>query len=139
MADTSANLGCVFYDAACPFCRTLFRCSATLFKRRGFQSLPLQTPGVSSRLGLPESDLFQEMKLQLPDGRVLGGIDSWICLLRSVWWLRPFGLLLSLPGIYAIGQCVYRWTARQRHCLGGACPAAKPRRHHRDIPFLDLP
>lgn len=92
-----------------------------MLARRGFEWVPLQTPGAADRLGIPETGLLEEMKLLSPDQRVLGGIDAWACLLRSVWWLWPLGLLLSLPGFHAVGQACYRWIARHRACLGGQC------------------
>jgi predicted DCC family thiol-disulfide oxidoreductase YuxK len=110
-----------------------------IFAKRGFEWLPLQSPGAASRLGLSQTALLEEMKLQLADGRVMGGIDSWIELFRSVWWLRPISLLLSLPGLHWLGSACYRWLARNRYCFGGKCSVRKKPRYHRKIPFLDLP
>jgi predicted DCC family thiol-disulfide oxidoreductase YuxK len=81
----------------------------------------------------------QEMKLQLSDGRVVGGVDSWSVLLRSVWWLWPVGVALSLPGVSHIARLAYRWVARNRYCLGGQCQVPARTAHQRTIPFLDLP
>ena len=131
--------GWIFYDAACPICRSSLRMWENIFRRRGFTWVPLQTPGAAGRLGLPEAALLEEMKLLLPDHHVLGGIESWIWLFRSVWWLWPLGTLLSLPGCNTLGRGCYRWLARNRYCLGGKCPASLQKRHRRTIPFMDLP
>jgi predicted DCC family thiol-disulfide oxidoreductase YuxK len=127
--------GWIFYDAACPLCQRVERALGPMFRRRGFAWEPLQTPGAAQRLGVSEQDLRAEMKLQLADRRVVGGLNSWIILMRSVWWLWPVGVLLSLPGFHALGQVGYRWIARHR-CVGTRS-CGKTRR--RTIPFLDLP
>jgi predicted DCC family thiol-disulfide oxidoreductase YuxK len=131
--------GWVYYDMACPLCRSGARLLGPLFSRRGFRWEPLQTPGVAARLGVTEFMLLEEMKLQLRDGRVVSGLDSWIVLLRAVWWLSPLGLAFSIPGIHRLGRAGYGWIARNRLCLGGSCTLAGKVRHHRKIPFLDLP
>jgi predicted DCC family thiol-disulfide oxidoreductase YuxK len=131
--------GWIYYDAACPLCRAGRRVVGRLFARRGFQWVPLQSPEAVPRLGLPETALREEMKLQLPDGQVIGGLDSWIILFRSVWWLWLVGFLLSLPGCHALGQVGYRWIARNRYCFGGICGIARRSHPHRKIPFLDWP
>jgi predicted DCC family thiol-disulfide oxidoreductase YuxK len=111
-----------------------------MFNRRGFVWVPLQTPGAAERLGLSETALLEEMKLQIADGRVIGGIDSWIALFRSVWWLWPVAFLLSVPGIHALSRTCYRWLARNRYyCFGGKCHVRTKPRRRRKIPFLDLP
>jgi predicted DCC family thiol-disulfide oxidoreductase YuxK len=135
--DIQGRRGWIFYNAECPICRRSRKVWGGIFARRGFEWLPLQTPGVANRLGLSETAVLEEMKLQLPSGRVLGGIDSWVVLFRSVWWLWPLGAMLSLPGFHGLGQACYRRIARNRYCLGGRCGfQGKPRRK---IQFLDLP
>jgi predicted DCC family thiol-disulfide oxidoreductase YuxK len=131
--------GWIFYDAECPICRKGRKVWGGIFARRGFEWFPLQTPGVAHRLGLSETALLEEMKLQLAGGRVLGGIDSWVVLFRSVWLLWPIGFLLSLPGFHALSRACYRWIARNRYCFGGKCGVRTKPRHRRKIPFLDLP
>ncbi|MBI3881161.1 MAG: DUF393 domain-containing protein [Verrucomicrobia bacterium] len=124
--ETEKACGRVFYDAACPFCATgVARCGGA-FARRGFVWLPLQTPGTAARLDMSESELFGEMKLELADGRVIGGADAWAALFRSVWWLWLPGVLMTVPGLHAMARASYRWLVRNRYCFGGAC--GNPRR-----------
>lgn len=128
--------GWIFYDAECPLCQWCLKTCGRLFAQRGYQWQPLQTPGLAGRLGIDDASLLDEMRLQLADRRVLGGVDCWIVLFQSVWWLWPLGLLMRLPGLHGTSDAIYRWVARHRYCLGGRC-ARGPR--HRTIPFLDLP
>jgi predicted DCC family thiol-disulfide oxidoreductase YuxK len=130
--------GCVFYDADCPLCSRAHSLFGRLFAQRGFPWRPLQTPGTASRLGLSEAALRQEMKLELANHQVLGGLDSWLVLLRSVWWLWPAGALLSLPGLHRVGQAGYACLARHRFRLARLA-GQKQQRNRRKIPFMDLP
>jgi len=113
--------GWVFYDAECRFCVAGMKRWGGLFARRGFEWLPLQTPGTAARLGVTEARLYEEMWVQTDDGRVVRGVNAWSTLMRRVWWMWPLGVLLAVPGINAIGGLVYRWVARNRYCLGGSC------------------
>ena len=132
--------GRVFYDAECRFCVAGRRRWGVLFERRGFVWLPLQTPGTAARLGITENQLRAEMWLQRADGRVTSGVGAWSELLRQVWWLWPLGMLIALPGFNALARVLYRWIARNRHCLGGHCPIhSHPSPQPRHRAFLELP
>ena len=143
--EASNPRGWVFYDGECQFCVRGATRWGDLFARRGFQWLPLQTPGATERLGMMEAALREEMKLLRADGRIFGGVDAWAVLFCSVWWLWPVGMLLSLPGGRWFGGISYRWVARNRYCLSGSCEL--PNHHHLDQSqthprhraFLELP
>ena len=136
---TSNQRGEVFYDAGCGLCLRGVTRWGGLFERRGFYWLPLQTPGVAARLGASDGELRAEMKLQLASGRVLGGVDAWRVLFRAVWWLWPLGILMALPGVRTFSAAFYRWLARNRYCLSGACGLSHPKSTHRHAAFLELP
>ena len=71
----------------------------------------------------------------------LNGVDAWIGLMRHVWWLKSFAVMLNLPGIKHLAQAVYRWIARNRYCIAGRCRVL-PRQtgdHHRHAAFFELP
>ena len=151
MPDSKGQRGWVFYDAECDLCRNGVARWGSVFALRGFEWRPLQTiihpscaplgegGGAAERLGIDDAGLREEMKLLLPDGRVLGGIDAWRVLFRSVWWLWPLGVLLALPGFHAIGAACYRWIARHRYRLGGQCRVhGGSRTHRRNRAFFDL-
>jgi predicted DCC family thiol-disulfide oxidoreductase YuxK len=120
--------GWIYFDGECRFCVAHRQRWGRTFERRGFVWLPLQTPGAAQRLRLTEQQLQAEMWLQLADGRKLGGVHAWSAMLRRVWWLWPLGLLLALPGFNAVGRALYRWIAKRRHCLSGACSISAHRR-----------
>lgn len=120
--------GWIFFDAECRFCVAHRLRWGLIFERRGFVWLPLQTPGTAERLGVTESQLREEMWLLLADGRKFGGVNAWSAQLRHVWWLWPLGFLLTWPGFNAAARAFYRWIAKNRHCLGGACAIPSHRR-----------
>lgn len=140
MTDNNAGTraGCIFYDAECRFCVREMQRWEPVFARRGFIWKPLQTPAAAQQLGVSEADLRDEMKLLTPEARVLGGVDAWARLFRSVWWLWPVGALLALPGARGLGAIVYRWVAQHRHCLSGAC-RLQAHASHRHTTFFEMP
>ena len=79
-ADVPKTGGWVLYDADCPFCVRMFRRFGPLFASRHFELVPLQPPWVRLTLALPESQLFSEMRLLLPDGTQFGGADALIAI-----------------------------------------------------------
>jgi predicted DCC family thiol-disulfide oxidoreductase YuxK len=102
--------------------------------------LPLQTPGTATRLRINQEQLLAAMWVLTADGRSLNGVNAWIELLRCVWWLSPLAHALTLPGANGAGQLVYRWFARHRYCLSGACGLNHCRTTpHRHAAFFELP
>lgn len=61
------------------------------------------------------------MKLFLPDGRVLGGADALMELVRPLRWAWPLRLFSRLPGGMRALRHLYRWVADRRPCADGHC------------------
>ncbi len=138
--DAQAPRGWSFYDAECVLCVRGVKRWNNLFARRGFCWIPLQTPGTAERLRVDESSLREEMKLLLASGQVLGGIDAWAVLFRSIWWLWPLGALLRIPGVRWLGAIGYRWIARNRYCIARRCELHDRKIHsHRHNAFFEMP
>ncbi len=118
--------GWVCYDAECVFClRWLHRVEHPLL-RRSFGFVPLQATWVKAKLNVPEVELLNEMRLLLPDNRILGGADAAVVLARYIWWLWPLWLASKIPGAMPLLRAGYRFIARNRYCIGGSC--SLPRR-----------
>jgi predicted DCC family thiol-disulfide oxidoreductase YuxK len=122
-----APAGWIFFDAECPFCVACRDRWGRIFERRGFVWVPLQTPGAEERLKVGPAQMMSEMWLLPAEGQTASGVDAWIALMASVWWLKPMALLLRLPGIHGAAQTGYRWVARNRHCMGGQCRLPPPK------------
>jgi len=71
--EIKSKRGWIFYDAQCPFClrgRTVW---GRIFDRRGFEWVPLQSPGAAERLGLRPTTLEGRMaKLGVTRPRAAG-------------------------------------------------------------------
>lgn len=105
----------VLYDDACGMClRTVARLRP-LLEPRGLRFDPF-----------PDGVEKIEMKLVLPDGRVIGGADAEVAMARAVWWLRPLTFLTRLPGVMPLLRRAYRKVAANRHCISGACGWTPP-------------
>jgi hypothetical protein len=91
---------------------------------RHFELAPLQTPWVRTRLGLPDSDLLAEMRLLLPDGKLLGGADALLEISSHFWWAWPLRLPAHFPGIKHLIRPGYQWIARHRKCTESSCAVA---------------
>ena len=124
--DQEQPAGWVFYDADCHFCTTWARRSKKLLESRELVLVPLQTPWVRARLGLPEAQLLTEMRLLLPDGQTFGGADALLEIGRYFWWSRPVVQIGHIPLVHAWLVKVYRWLARYRSCASGACNTQAP-------------
>jgi predicted DCC family thiol-disulfide oxidoreductase YuxK len=117
----NAPAGWLLYDGDCPLCIAGAKRFARILNRRGFKLAPLQEPWVENRLGLAPEVLLNEMRLLLPDGRILGGADVVIYLAGRIWWAWPFYLLARVPGVKGVLQKIYRWIAAHRYCASGTC------------------
>jgi alginate O-acetyltransferase complex protein AlgI len=113
--------GWVFYDAHCGLCVRLAQRAQGFLLRKGLRLVPLQTEGLTTALGLSQTELMKEMRLLTADGRLLGGVDAALEIFRDVVWAWPLFLLARLPG----GQRLLRWSyarlAANRYCISGVC------------------
>lgn len=127
--------GWVLYDGDCRLCATMARRFRRLLEGRHLELLPLQTPWVKARLGLPERQLLSEMRLLRPDGKYFGGADAVLEIGKHFWWAWPLQLIGRIPVVKKILRAGYRWIARNRNCADGACEI---KRQSRVVDFLPL-
>jgi predicted DCC family thiol-disulfide oxidoreductase YuxK len=116
----------IYYDDECQFCRDMLRRFGRTLARRRFMFVPLQAPGAARSLGVSDDHLLDEMRVRLDDGAVFGGASAVLAIARRIWWAWPLWALSRVPGTMPLLDMAYRWIARNRRCLNGAC--ALPRR-----------
>ncbi|HEV2691820.1 MAG TPA: DCC1-like thiol-disulfide oxidoreductase family protein [Verrucomicrobiae bacterium] len=121
ITDIKEFKGWVLYDAECRFCTGMVGRWRRWLAARHLEVLPLQTPWVRERLALPEAKLLAEVKLLQADGAVFGGAEAVMEICRQHWLTRPVYWLGKIPVLAKILHAGYRWVARNRHCVGGAC------------------
>ena len=116
--------GWVLYDGECRICTGMARRMQPLLAARHFELLPLQTPWVRERLA--GRDLRSEMRLLKPDGTIFGGADALleICKYFPLAW--PIYQLGRIPAVAKFFHLGYRWVARNRTCVNGACHRPRP-------------
>jgi predicted DCC family thiol-disulfide oxidoreductase YuxK len=112
--------GWIFFDGSCGMCSTMRTRWGPLLEPRGFRMASLQEPWVQKRLGLA-GEISEEMKLQLPDGRIVGGADVFVQIARFVWWAWPLWLLGQAPRGPALLRIVYRAIAKHRYATSRIC------------------
>jgi predicted DCC family thiol-disulfide oxidoreductase YuxK len=131
--------GWVLYDGDCRLCADMARRFRRLLEGRHLDLLPLQTPWVKARLGLPEKQLLSEMRLLRPDGKYFGGADAVLEIGRHFWWAWPLQLIGRIPVVKKILRAGYWWIARNRTCGKGACEIKKQSRVVDFLPLATLP
>jgi hypothetical protein len=110
-----------------------------LLAGRRLELLPLQTPWVKARLGLPDPQLLAEMRLMRPDGKYFGGADAVLEIGRYFWWAWPLRQIGRIPAVTRILRASYGWIARNRSCAGGDCAVMRQSRMVDILPLATLP
>ena len=107
----------LMYDAACPFCtRTAKRIRPTLAKR-GINVIPLQTDWAQAYLAARNEPLLKEIRFLTARGRLTGGADALIEVIRRFWWARPVVWVAKIPIVMRLLRKGYEGVAARRHCL----------------------
>ena len=114
-------MAAIYYDDECRFCRDMLRRFGRTLAHRRFTFVPLQSPGAARVLGVSDEHLMDEMRVRLDNGAVFGGASALAAIARRIWWAWPLWVLSCVPGAMPLLDAAYRWIARNRHCLNGAC------------------
>jgi alginate O-acetyltransferase complex protein AlgI len=112
----------VCYDAECALCVRWANRFRGLLKGHGFGLIPLQSPEVRAALKIPRDELLAEMRVVTSDGHVFGGADALLYITRTI--CPPMFELARIPGIKPLLRTLYRFVARNRTCITGACAIA---------------
>ena len=143
MTDNNARqptAGWICYDGDCPFCLRWVRRIEHPRLHHGFGIVPLQTAWVKARLNVPEGELLKEMRLLLPDQRILSGADAAAALARYVWWLWPFWFISRIPGVMSLFRISYRNIAKHRYCfIDSSTGKKRAQAQHRHNVFFEMP
>lgn len=111
----------LYYDASCGLCSGGRRAFGPGWERRGLRLVPLQDEEARQVLGLAEGELPPEVKLRLPDGRIVGGVGALAYCWRLAWWTWPLAAAYDAPILGRAMRPLYRCVARNRFTLSQAC------------------
>jgi len=105
-----------YYDAECPLC---IRTKITISHLDWFNKVSFKTVQFDSQentyINHIETDLLLDNIYSVDlDGRVYSGIDTYIQVMKRIFYLYPISLFLRLPGIYYIGKKIYSYIATNR-------------------------
>jgi predicted DCC family thiol-disulfide oxidoreductase YuxK len=113
--------GWVLYDGECGFCTRWVGFWARTLRGHGFEPAALQEEWVSEKLAMPMDALLADIRLLTPTSELISGAGVYLYVTRRIWWAFPFSAIFSLPGFNWIIRTGYRWFARNRYCVSGAC------------------
>lgn len=100
----------IYFDGTCALCTRGIARIRPWLDRRDIKPVPFE-----------DGARKEEMILKWHDGRAFGGADAIIFLGQLFWYSWPLAMLAKAPGIHAIAHRIYRWIARNRSCINGAC------------------
>ena len=69
--------GWILYDDSCGICRRWVPFWETTLRKRGFAIAPLQADWVKEKLFLDEAARLQDLRLLLPDGKLISGAETY--------------------------------------------------------------
>ncbi len=113
--------GWILYDDSCGICRRWVPFWENTLRKRGFEIAPLQADWVKTKLPLSEAALLQDLRLLLPDGKIISGADTYRYAMERIWWARPIYLFSIAPVGRNIFDWGYRRFAANRHKISTAC------------------
>jgi len=116
-----ADRGVILYDGHCGFCSRWVNYWAETLKRHGFKIGALDEPWVASQLKMPYEELVTDIRLLMPDEKMVSGADVYLYVARQIWWAWPFYAVFSLPGFNWLIRTGYRWFARNRYWFSRSC------------------
>lgn len=122
--DSQPTRGWVLYDDSCGFCRRWMRYWSVTLRRRGYNTVPLQSTWVRQRLRLSDEELVHDLRLLLLDDTHIQGADVYRHVMRRIWWAYPLYLLASAPLLRRLFDLSYRTFATNRYRVSRSCGLA---------------
>lgn len=106
----------LIYDGQCPVCRKTVAWIKDNMRKDAFEMLPCQEEEVRQRFpDLTQAACMREMRLILPDGRVIAGEKALPEVLKRLKRFSPAAAIFDIPGAEAISRSFYRWFADNRY------------------------
>jgi predicted DCC family thiol-disulfide oxidoreductase YuxK len=117
----SSPVGWILYDDSCGFCRRWIPFWESTLKRRGFEIAPLQADWVREELQSGQTELLQDLRLLLADGKQIQGADTYRYAMKQIWRAYPVYLFSIAPLCRKIFDLSYRKFAVHRYRISTIC------------------
>jgi predicted DCC family thiol-disulfide oxidoreductase YuxK len=110
----------IFYDAQCRLCQRSRRIIDRLHPTTAIRFIDANDSRELARYpAMRGVDARGQMHVLDPAGRLTGGYDALVSLIRTLPVLSWAYTFLGLAPIRALGRRIYRWVAKNRYRLGG--------------------
>ncbi|MGV3697917.1 DCC1-like thiol-disulfide oxidoreductase family protein [Flavobacterium sp.] len=106
-----------YYDSECPLCvRTKITISHfDWFNKVAFKTVQFDSKDNEKLAGIDYNLLLDDIYSVDLKGNVYSGVDTYIQVMKRIFYLYPVSLLLRLPGIYHLAKRVYSFIASNRN------------------------
>ena len=105
-----------YYDSECPFCiRTkIIITHLDWFNKIGFKTVQFDAVENQYLKNIEKTVLLDDIYSVDTKGKIYSGVDTYIQVLKRIFYLFPLAMVLKLPGIYHIVRKVYAYIAKNR-------------------------
>ena len=114
--------GVLFFDGVCGMCTRSRNLLVRLDRTGDLETVPLQHPGTSVRLGVAASRLAESAWWLDSSGAVYGGAEAINAAVSAAIGTRLPLLIYRTPGVRSLQDAVYRWVATHRYRFPGTTP-----------------
>ncbi|WP_214228883.1 DCC1-like thiol-disulfide oxidoreductase family protein [Pedobacter sp. B4-66] len=120
-----------YYDAECPLCVRTRIILEHLDSKNRIEFLTIQENYLNEPTlkGIEFDMLLNDIYSVDMKGRVYNGLDTYIKIFNTIWYLKPVSLALRIPGIYHACKVIYRHIAINRtveRCTDDNCGYVAP-------------
>lgn len=105
-----------FYDSECPLCiRTkIVITHLDWFNKIGFKTVQFDAAENQYLKNIEQTVLLDDIYSVDTKGKIYSGVNTYIQVLKRIFYLFPLAILLQLPGIYQIAKKIYGYVAKNR-------------------------
>lgn len=105
-----------FYDGECPLCNRTRIILSHFDSRKRIEFLTVQENADKESIlkDIPKEKLLDNIHAVSANGKIYSGVDVYIKIFNTIWYLKPLSWFMRLPGIYQMSRVIYRTVALNR-------------------------
>jgi predicted DCC family thiol-disulfide oxidoreductase YuxK len=115
-SNKDSNTLIFYYDSECPLCiRTkIIITHLDWFNKIGFKTVQFDAAENQYLKNIEQTVLLDDIYSVDTKGKIYSGVNTYIQVLKRIFYLFPLAILLQLPGIYQIAKKIYVFIAKNR-------------------------